>query len=145
MKRLHEDTLRLDTLQTALVVPDATGLGDPIVEDLKARGLRIYGDDGEGFKFTELSKKQLLDNLAILLEQDKIKIPDDEGLIAELESFQYSLNDRGKIKMGVPEGMTDDRVMSLALSVWGITQPVRPNPDTLMRVQQNRERIRSYR
>lgn len=134
-----------DTGQTALVVPDATGLGDPIVEDLKARGLRVYGDSGEGFKFTELSRKQLLDNLAILLEQDKIKIPNDEGLISELESFQYSLSERGKIKVQVPDGMTDDRVMSLALSVWGIREPVRPNPDMLLRVQRNRESNRSFR
>lgn len=135
----------LDTGQTALIVPDATGLGDPIVADLEARGLRIYGDNNEGFKFTELSRKQLLDNLAILLEQDKIKIPNDEGLISELESFQYTLTERGKIKVEVPQGMTDDRVMSLALSVWGITSPVRPNPDMILRVQRNRENVRSYK
>lgn len=142
MARRHH---AVDTFETALIWPDATGLGDPIVEDLKARGLRIGGEDSEGYKFTELSRKQLLDNLAILLEQDKIKIPDDEGLISELEAFQYSLTERGKIKVGVPEGMTDDRVMSLALSVWGVTQPVRPDPDSLLRVQRNRERMRSFK
>ncbi len=135
----------LDIGQTALIVPDATGLGDPIVEDLKAKGLRIYGENGEGFKFTELSKKQLLDNLAILLEQDKIKIPDDEGLISELESFQYSLSERGKIKVGVPEGMTDDRVMSLALSVWGVREPVRQDPTMLHSVYQNRQKTNSFK
>lgn len=101
----------------ALIWPDSTGLGDPIVEDLVARGLRI-GDEGKGFKFSETSKRQLLDNLAINLEQDKIKIPNDEGLISELESFRFELTETGKIKVTVPEGMTDDRVMSLALAVW---------------------------
>jgi hypothetical protein len=101
----------------ALIVPDSTGLGDPIVEDLKNRGLRI-SNEGKGFKFTETSRKNLLDNLAILLEQDKIKIPDDEGLISELESFRFELGDTGKIKVTVPEGLHDDRVMSLALAVW---------------------------
>lgn len=135
----------VDTFQTALIWPDATGLGDPIVEDLKARGLRIGGDNSEGFKFTELSRKQLLDNLAILLEQDRIKIPDDEGLIAELEAFQYRLTETGKIKVGVPDGMTDDRVMSLALSVWGVREPVRVDFDSLLRVKQNRERVRGFK
>lgn len=127
----------------AKIWPDSTGVGDPIVEDLKARGLNI-GNEGEGFKFTEASRQNLLNNLAILLEQDKIKIPDDEGLIAELESFQYSLNESGKIKVKAPEGLHDDRVMSLALSVWGATQPVRPDIFTMMRVTQNRNRNVGY-
>lgn len=128
----------------ALIWPDSTGLGDPIVEDLKARGLRIGGENQEGFKFTETSRQNLLNNLAILLEQDKIKIPADEGLISELEAFQYTLSDSGKVKVKVPDGMHDDRVMSLALSVYGATQPIRPDIFSQNRVQRNRERNVSY-
>jgi hypothetical protein len=127
----------------ALIMPDSTGVGDPIVEDLKARGLNIC-NDGAGFKFTETSRTNLLNNLAILLEQDKIKIPDDEGLVSELESFQYSLSEQGKIKVKAPDGLHDDRVMSLALAVWGASQPIRPDMFTAMRVTQNRNRNVSY-
>lgn len=127
----------------AKIWPDSTGVGDPIVEDLKARGLNI-GNEGEGFKFTESSRQNLLNNLAILLEQDKIKIPDDEGLISELESFQYTLNESGKIKVRAPEGLHDDRVMSLALAVWGATSPIRPDMFTAMRVTKNRNRNVGY-
>jgi len=127
----------------ALIMPDSTGVGDPIVEDLKARGLNIC-NDGAGFKFTETSRQNLLNNLAILLEQDKIKIPDDEGLISELEAFQYSLSENGKIKVKVPEGLHDDRVMSLGLAVWGANQPIRPDLFTAGRVQRNRERNVNY-
>ncbi len=122
----------------ALIWPDSTGIGDPIVEDLKARGLRIGGEDGKGFKFNETSRANLLNNLAILLEQDKIKIPDDEGLINELEAFRYELGESGKIKVTVPSGMHDDRVMSLALSVWGMREPIRPDPFMANRIYQNR-------
>lgn len=122
----------------ALVWPDATGVGDPIVEDLKARGLRIGGDDGQGFKFTEISRMNLLNNLALLLEQNKMRIPDDEGLIAELESFRYELTESGKIKVTVPDGMTDDRVMSLGLAVWGVREPVRTDPYIAGRIAENR-------
>lgn len=124
--------------QNALLWPDGTGVGDPIVEDLKARGLRIGGDDERGFKFNETSRTQLLNNLAILLEQDKIKIPNDEGLIAELESIHYELNESGKIKIAAVSGMTDDRVMSLALSVWGVREPIRPDTYLNSQVGQNR-------
>lgn len=106
----------------ARVKIDATGVGDPIVEDLKSRGLNIGEDDA--IKFTEITRMNLLNNLAMLLEQDKIQIPDDEGLLIELESFQYSLSPLGKIKVSAPESMHDDRVMSLALAVWGITEMI---------------------
>lgn len=128
----------------ALIWPDSTGVGDPIVEDLKSRGLRIGGEDGRGFKFNETSRQNLLNNLAILLEQDKIKIPNDEGLIGELESFRYELTERGKIKVTAPNGMTDDRVMSLALSVWGVSEPIRPDVYLMHKVYENRTKNKSF-
>ncbi len=111
----------------ATITVDSTGVGDPIAEDLKAR---LTLDPEDGFKFTEVSRRQLLDNLALLLEQDKIKIPDDEGLIAELQSMRFVLKTteggKSKIHVEVPEGMSDDRIMSLALAVWNVTTPIDP-------------------
>ena len=106
----------------ARVKIDATGVGDPVVEDLKSRGLNITDEDA--IKFTEVTRMNLLNHLAMMLEQDKIQIPNDQGLIDELEAFQYSLSPLGKIKVGVPEGLHDDRVFSLALAVWGATNPI---------------------
>lgn len=131
--------------QDALIWPDATGVGDPVVEDLKSRGLRIGGENGEGFKFTETSRMNLLNNLSILLEQDKIKIPNDEGLISELEAFQYTLSDGGKVKVKVPDGMHDDRVMSLALAVWGVREKVKIDTYMLGHVYGNRNKNRSFK
>ena len=114
-------------LNNARVKIDKTGVGDPVVEDLQANGLNISQDDA--ITFTEQRRMNLLNHLAMLFEQDKIKIPNDEGLIAELDSFQYYLSPQGKIRVGAPENMHDDRVISLALAVDGIsdalgTQPV---------------------
>lgn len=97
---------------------DTTGLGDPIFDDLSRMGIRI-----ESFKFTELSREQLLNGLRVLIEQNKIKLPNDENLLAELRSFQYELVG-AKAKMRVPENMHDDMVMSLGLACWGISVPV---------------------
>jgi hypothetical protein len=129
----------------ALVWPDATGVGDPVVEDLRSRGIRIGGENQEGFKFTEVSRMNLLNNLAILLEQDKIKIPNDEGLLTELESFKYTLTETGRIKVVVPDNMTDDRVMSLALSVWGVRDPIRTSYFDVNRVEQNRANANRFK
>lgn len=99
---------------------DRTGVGDPIVEDLKREGINIPETPFDhAFKFTQQSRTNLLKHLAVLLEQDKIKIPNDEGLITELEAFRYELGDNGTLKIKVPDGMTDDRVMSLGLAVYG--------------------------
>lgn len=95
---------------------DSTGVGDPITEDLKRQGLDI-----QPFHFTETSREQLLNNLKILLEQGKIKIPNDQKLIDQLKSMQYELEGQ-KVRMRVPEGLHDDRIMSLALGVWGLSE-----------------------
>ena len=93
---------------------DSTGVGDPICESLEKKKIPI-----ERFIFTEDSKENLMQNLIIKLEKDIIKIPNDPELIAELDGFQYKYNETTrKVKM-VSYG-TDDRVMSLALSVWDI-------------------------
>ena len=101
------------------IVLDSTGVGEPIFDDLNARGMNI-----EPFRFSSKSRTDLLNNLQILLEQDKIKIPNDDVLINELKSMTYELSDAGRTIIKVPDGKHDDRIMSLALSVWGIP----PNP-----------------
>lgn len=103
---------------------DSTGVGEPIYDDLNAMGL-----SPTGYHFTEQSRKDLLTNLQILLEQEIIKIPNDPILIDELRSFQYELTDTGKVKMSVPDGLHDDMVMSLALAVWDL--PKRPIPQKI--------------
>jgi hypothetical protein len=127
-----------------LLWPDATGVGDPIVEDLKGRGLRIGGENEEGFKFTKISRPNLLKNLSMLIEQDKIKLPNDEGLISELLSMRYELTERGEVQMKVPDGMHDDRIMSCALSVWGVVSPIRPDYDMMDKVYKNRQTKKSF-
>lgn len=103
----------------AKLIVDSTGIGDPIAEDLSRTGLSV-----ESFKFTEVSRRQILDNLQILLAQNKIRIPKDEGLMGELKSMQFSMTESGKVSIKVPSGITDDRIMSLALAVKGSTNPI---------------------
>lgn len=108
------------------IVIDSTGVGEPIFDDLNGRGMNI-----EPFRFNRTSRTDLLVNLQILLEQDKIKIPNDDVLLHELKSMTYELSDTGRTIIKVPDGKHDDRVMSLALAVWGIPQqPININQFT---------------
>lgn len=107
----------------SLCVIDSTGLGDPIVEDMTQSGMSIWYDDKgtPGFKFTQTSKKQLIENLCICIEQRLITIPPTlTVLIDELEKFEYKLTPGGNITYGAPDGRHDDCVIALALACWGL-------------------------
>lgn len=122
-----------------LIYMDSTGLGDPIYDDLSQRGMRV-----EGYKFSEGSRKDLLTNLAILLEQGKLKIPDNEILKGELQSFHYELRgDTGKTKLVVPEGLHDDCVFSLALACWNLPSNPLPLPGSVRFLNQTFEQRNS--
>jgi len=109
-----------------MIVIDSTGVGEPVFDDLYSRGMNITP-----FRFNRASRTDLLKNLQMLLEQDKIKIPDDDVLITELKSMSYQLNDNGTTLIRVPDGKHDDRIMSLALAVWQIPQqPIHINSYT---------------
>jgi hypothetical protein len=101
---------------------DATGVGDPIVEDLVRQGVAL-----EPIKFNEQNRKDILTSLSIQMEQTKIKLLDDPTLKSELSYFQYQLSDNGKLKVVVPDGLHDDTVFGTALSVWEL-------PDKPMRI-----------
>lgn len=94
---------------------DATGVGDPIVEDLVRMGIRL-----EPVKFTEQSRKDILTNLSIVMEQLKVKFLNDPIFKAELSYFQYELSPQGKLRVKVPDGLHDDTVFAAALAVWEI-------------------------
>jgi hypothetical protein len=108
------------------VIIDSTGVGEPVYDDLYTRNINV-----EPFRFNVKSRMDLLKNLQILIEQDRIKIPNDPILISELKSMQYALTPAGNLTVQVPEGLHDDCVMSLALSVWEIpSKPIHVNQFT---------------
>ena len=100
----------------AKVYVDSTGVGDPIFENLKRSGLNI-----EGYRFTNESKKQLVEGLSLAIEQEKIHFPDIPELIHELSIFGYSLTNSGTITFNAPGNYHDDCVISLALANYGVT------------------------
>jgi hypothetical protein len=105
----------------ALTILDSTGVGDPIADDLRHANISLYyEDDRPGYKFTSDSKKRLIENLAIAIEQRLITFPLIEVLIEELRNYEYNLTARGRIEYGAPDGKHDDCVTALALACWAI-------------------------
>jgi len=91
---------------------DSTGVGDPIVE-----GLQRQGGNYEGFKFTAASKQQIMEGLAVAIQQGEIRVPPGP-IVNELEAFEYVYT-RAGVHYSAPEGMNDDCVCALALAVHG--------------------------
>jgi hypothetical protein len=104
----------------AFLEVDATGVGDQFVPDLRQAGLQV-----EPYIIgTNQAKVQLIDNLRIDFEQNRISIPDDADLLNELDQFEFQINENtertGKYSYGAPPGGHDDLVVALALASWGL-------------------------
>ena len=105
----HNTKETIRRLPAAPILADSTGVGDPILEDLKREGINI-----EGLKFTSQSKQQLMEGLAQAIQQGKIGYP--AGVIVdELDIFEYQFTANG-VRYSAPSGFHDDCVMALALA-----------------------------
>jgi len=94
---------------------ERNNIGDAVISDLAG--------NFEPFLTTNQSKKELINNLAILIEQQKILIPNIPVLVSELEAFSYEVSASGNITYSAPTGYHDDMVMSLALAVKDLKDP----------------------
>jgi len=123
-----------DRYNNARIIVDSTAVGEPIKEDLERQ--RLFIDD---FKFTNRSKKDLIEKLSIYIEQKKIWIPNEEILIDELKSFGYQLTDSGNVIYRAPQGLHDDATCSLALAVWGLFGT--PKPQTAIQEELKKREV----
>jgi hypothetical protein len=91
---------------------DATGLGDPIADDLRAVGLPV-----QPMKLAADSKSLLVESLAVALTKHEVRFPPIPELIHELEVFEAVPLPSGQIRYTAPQGMHDDCVCALALAL----------------------------
>lgn len=109
--------LRTHKVNSALA--DSTSIGDPLLEQLRARLWQSGIDVAvEGYGFTNSSKRDLIDHLALKFAHRTICVPRDEQLIKELQYFEYELTQFGNVRMNARTGVNDDLVIALALACW---------------------------
>jgi phage FluMu gp28-like protein len=119
----------------AQVWMDCTGVGDPIYEALAKRGVRV-----QPFHFTMQSKTQLIDRLAMALENGRLRLMDVPEQTSELLAYQYEMTASRNVRMNAPAGLHDDCVIALALANWnaestpGIFERVEPDEGWYERV-----------
>jgi phage FluMu gp28-like protein len=102
----------------ALTVLDATGIGDPIADDLIRVGVAVTP-----FKITEQTKKDLIEKLSIWIEQKKCMLLPMEESLKEFDNFSYEIGPTGKVRYQARDGYHDDIVIAHALAVSAL-QPI---------------------
>ena len=109
---------RWQTIHKILV--DTTGVGEYIAEDMKNAGI----NQTQEVKFTQETKQELATHLKQAMTENKLKIPYDSNLIAELNTERYELTKDGKIRLNHPPNTHDDHFWALALACYATrTEP----------------------
>jgi hypothetical protein len=123
-------------------VIDATGLGDPISDDLIRAGVPV-----DPVKLTNESKKDIIEKLSIWIELRKLSFINIADTLTELDNFSYEISSNGRIVYNAREGTHDDVVIAHALAVWKLTDmyiPPTVSDEPLLR-QEYRSRIKEMR
>ena len=110
--------------RTRLVV-DASGIGIPIVKEMRRYGLRpepITFTAGSRAKRNNVPKRDLLSGLLLLFQQRRIRIPSNVKLRAELieefNNFILKYTPNGNPTFSAAAGAHDDLIMALALACY---------------------------
>lgn len=94
---------------------EKNGLSEPLVEKLTLTGLPI-----SPFHTTNETKKVIIENLAVAIEQRSItvdkKLPHTQQLSDELSSYQSKRTQLGMVTYGAGGNNNDDMVIALALA-----------------------------
>lgn len=117
--------LREDGHHPTLYV-DATGVGQPVVDLLRAaklpvQAVYITGGQNETRSAGEihLAKNLLVSNLQVLLQTKRIHFahtPETLALVEELLRYELKVTEAGNIQMGAPTGAHDDLATALGLA-----------------------------
>ena len=109
-----------DRFDVAGLVVDQTGVGDPPVQELRAR----LDCPVVGYQMSAMSKTSLIESLALAFEQERVGIPDDPVLLGELLAYSVERLPSGTLRYSAPEGKHDDMAVSLALAWWAAARPM---------------------
>jgi phage FluMu gp28-like protein len=114
--------------QFRCVLVDQTGVGEPVLEEIRNQGLYTV----KGLTFTVQSKEDLLTGLKIAMEQNRIAIPYDRLLCQQINEQQYEYSKSGHLQFNHPQHCHDDMLWALALATAGITRTPPPGSGAVM-------------
>ena len=92
-----------DALNVPAVFVDENGVGGGVVDRLSVLGVPVYGVDAGGkayrpSQFADL-RAEIFWEVARLLREDAIDLPDDATLISQLLALRYDVSTTGRIRL----------------------------------------------
>jgi len=141
------------TKKKVLIVPEATGIGQALIEHLKVRWENVYEREvfsqrekkslkKLGFHTNFATKQQLIENMKELFQKKFPKIHDKETL-EEFKTFVYS-DEAQRKGAGAQNNYHDDRLMALLLAYWNRKPITIKEKDLLARVERSKRKPITY-
>lgn len=129
-------------LDKPLIVPEATGVGQALIEGLRPLWDKIYvrelsGGTMEktvrklGFYTNFANKNLLIENMKELFQKGFPKIYDEDA-VNEMNKFIYT-DEARQLGAGAQTGYHDDRIMSLMLAFWNVPAVYQEDPAIIHR------------
>jgi phage terminase large subunit-like protein len=95
----------------AVIWAESNSIGGPNIEALQQAGLPV-----QAFATTARSKPDLIESLALAIEQAHIALLPDDALLGELAAYRLERLPAGGYRYSAPDGLHDDLVIALALA-----------------------------
>lgn len=105
-----------DTWHPTVIYAENNSMGGPLIGMLEAEGLPVYP-----FNTTNQSKDDLINDLALAIERERLRLLNDPILIHELSTYAVERLPSGRFRYSAPPGGHDDTVIALALA-WHAVQ-----------------------
>ena len=92
---------------------DMTGLGQSVFDSLQVS----MGNKIEGISFTSTTKKDMIQNMQILIEQNRYLPFHDQQELDQISAYEYQSTKGGGVTYNAPDGQHDDFVIATALAL----------------------------
>jgi hypothetical protein len=100
----------------AEIVIDEAGIGRPIADHLRDRGLPIFPVQ------TGTNKQRLITELSLKIDALTIRFLPDQVAMGEMRDFAFNRLPSGTYQFGAPSGKHDDTVIARALTAWELPE-----------------------
>ncbi len=131
IERLQDLITQLPPHERLRVLVDRTGVGRPVVDLMRRAKLQVVPIDitfggaahGGGYGGFNVPKKELVSNLAILFQSERVKVartlPEAATLVEELQNFKMKITPAGNDTYEAwRESDHDDLVLAAAMACW---------------------------